>query len=245
MIKRLLLAALIWLASWPALAQVPTTGAGQGAPSSGGGGSPTYTPTAGVCQVAGFSNTTTFTGVAYGTGLVVVGVADDQAGSYTSATMTIGGNSATQVAGATVAGASLFYANVTGSSGNIVLTAPATALDIVCISVGYLTSLSSSTPTASTGATYGGQAQPFALGSTLTVNSGGFGIVFLGVQNYSSNLPIVWTGATNDSVTGAENAGGNELIHGSGHMTSSANPTGACTTACSFGATSVIGASWR
>jgi hypothetical protein len=36
-ITRFLLAALIWLGSWPALAQVPTTGAGKGAPSAAGG----------------------------------------------------------------------------------------------------------------------------------------------------------------------------------------------------------------
>jgi len=35
MTKRLLLAALIWLATWPALAQVPMTGAGRGAPAAG------------------------------------------------------------------------------------------------------------------------------------------------------------------------------------------------------------------
>lgn len=39
MIIRLLFAALIWLASWPALAQVSTTAAGRGAPSSSGGSS--------------------------------------------------------------------------------------------------------------------------------------------------------------------------------------------------------------
>lgn len=42
MTRRLLFAALIWLASWPALAQVPTTGAGRGAPSSSGP-PPSYT----------------------------------------------------------------------------------------------------------------------------------------------------------------------------------------------------------
>lgn len=65
MTKRLLLAALIWLAAWPALAQIPTTGAGRGAPSGGGGfagigdlsltGGPIFWYYGGSCYKASYS----------------------------------------------------------------------------------------------------------------------------------------------------------------------------------------------
>ena len=236
------LAALIWLASWPALAQVPTTGAGKGAPSSGG---PTYTPTAGVCQVGGFATTVTFSSVAIGTGLVVVADEDDGKTSRTGETVTINGNAATQITSINQAGAAVYYASNTGSSGNIVIT-NSNGLDVVCIQVGYLANLSSSTPTASIGVTYANtQNQPYALGSSLTVNSGGFGLYFFGAISSQADGPPTWSSATADSITVASNASGNGMLGGGAHSTASANPGASCTTACNFAYVTLLAAAWR
>lgn len=77
-ILRLLLAALIWLAAWPALAQIPTTGAGKGAPASGGGSVATTFEAATSENVnfatSSFTFGASFTGAITGTALTVSGV---------------------------------------------------------------------------------------------------------------------------------------------------------------------------
>lgn len=246
--KRLFLAALIWLACWPALAQIPTTGAGLGAPSSGGGGSPTWTPLTTACQTAGFVGTVTFTGVTLATGTVVFAVADDQYGNYAPATATINGNAATNAIGSTSKGLGLFSANNTGSSGNIVVSG--VSFNAVCIAVGVLNNLSSSTPTATAaGSTFNfSGSQPYALGSTLTVNSGGFGIVAMAAEQggATTRLPYTWTGATRDATLEVSSSGGNGVILGIAHLATSANPTATCVTASCSGLDVGIGASaWR
>jgi hypothetical protein len=113
--RRLLLALAIWLASWPALAQVPTTGAGRGAPSSGGGGC--SQATAFLARV-----TTTWT-TAYTTmicGMVTDGTWGDFAALYILATDSTA-NALTNLISSsfplTNAGSSSFTTN-TGYTGN-------------------------------------------------------------------------------------------------------------------------------
>ena len=211
------------------------------------GGTPTWTPLTAVCQTAGFTNTVTFTGVTLATGLIVLGVTDDQFKSYATATATINGNAATQIQGVT--GAGLFSANNTGTSGSVVITETAGNFDAMCISVGVLTNLNSSTATASTSSTYADtQNQPYALGSTLTVNSGGIGVVFMGVDTggqTAASLPLSWTGATRDAVTEVNTTAGNSASAGMAHFTTSANPTVSCATACNFLAVGVAAGAWR
>lgn len=245
--RSLLLAALIWLACWPALAQIPTTGAGLGAPSSGGA-SPTWTPLTQTtaCINGGFVGTVTFTGVTLATGTIFVAVADDQGFNYATATATINGNAATNSTGSTATGVGIFSASNTGTSGNIIIVGSA-GFNNVCIAVGVLNNLSSSTPTGSAGATYGATSQPYPLGSTLTVNSGGFGIVAMGIDGGGRTYtPYSWTGATADAAADATTASGNGVGVGLAHFTTSANPSAGCVTACSFqGRAGVAAAAFR
>jgi hypothetical protein len=231
-----------------ALAQLTTMGIGGGFGSTGGGGgSPTWTPLTSVCQTAGFVGTVTFSGVTLATGTVVVAVADDNHIDSSTATMTINSNSATNSTGSTGDGVGLFSASNTGSSGNVVLSKSGAAYNVVCIGVGVLNNLSSSTPTSSTSATYGSQNQPYPLGSTLTVNSGGFGIVAMGINGGSRTYtPYSWTGATGDTATEASVATANGVGIGMAHFTTSANPSASCVTACSFqGPAGVAAAAFR
>lgn len=218
-----------------ALAQLTTMGIGGGFGSTGGGGgSPTWTPLTSVCQTAGFVGTVTFSGVTLATGTVVVAVSDDNYFNYSTATATINGKSATNSTGSTSRGVGLFSVNNTGSSGNVVIIG--SGFNAICISIGVLNNLTSSTPTVTApGSTFNfSGTQPYSLGSTLTVNSGAFGIVAMGVNQGggATYLPLSWTGATRDAATEGSSTAGNGVAVGMAHFTTSANPAGSCATSC-------------
>lgn len=207
-----------------------------------GGGGATWNPqTSPACNAVGFgSSSTTFTAVPMGTGVVVVGIIDDQNTTHNS--VTINGNSATKVSTNT-ATVTMWFASNTGTSGNIVLNASG-SLDRVCISTGYLTGVTA-TPTASIGVTSGVHGSPTSLGSSLTIPGGGFGIVYgaFFIQG-TTGIPFTWANATRNAITEVAINTGNSVGNGMANMTATGTPTFTCASACTFVDTGIIGGAW-
>ncbi len=161
-------------------------------------------------------------------------------------TLSISGVSATKIGSGGPSGeftVSLWQAAVS-SAGTVVVTSTGASIGNTCIGVWSLTGLSTTTATQVISAdNYTSQHNdPQSLGS-LTVNTNGVGVVFIGGNFQSStNLPTSWTNATRDSTT--ELWDGNFCIAG-------AHVTGASTLAISATAASgnwdfngMEGASW-
>lgn len=223
-----------------AYGQLTTTGAGKKP-----GGAPAavaWTGTAASCQVTGFASATvTFTSVAIGTGLVIVGTQNDS--SRTVSSVTVNGNAGT-VVGTGNAQSAMYRATNTGSSGNIVVVFNA-APDIACISVGYLTGATAA-PTATGSLAVGFRAEPIALGS-LTIPANGVGVVLSTYQTAEATpFPYAWTNATRSAITEANNAGGsNGAATGMATMTTTANPTSQCAAAvCAFDSSTMMAGAW-
>ena len=146
-------------------------------------------------------------------------------------------------------GTSIWQATVaSGISGSVVVTHTAGGLDAVCAAVGFFTGLSSSTATnVATPTAFGFAATPFALGSSLPVSAGGFGIVGFSVNNITVTPgTITWTGATEDAGTAAFLVTGNgKFIEFAQSSTTSTPTVTACASSCSFQGLAMVGASWR
>lgn len=179
-----------------AAAQVPTTHAGLGAPSSGGG-SPTWTgATAGVNSACGFMTSCNVTGgLNVTTGIVVAAAyVNNQAAGAGTASITVCGTSLTMdvqpsIAGGAV-GISMGHGSVSGGTGctiTVTLSA-ANSIENIGVALGTLNNLSSSTPgTACTGDYPVTQNSPYPCTTGLTVVAGGFGIVGFG-ENVTTSI---------------------------------------------------------
>lgn len=201
------------LLSSPAFAQVPMTGAGVGAPASSGG-SPTFTNGANVTPFHNNFAAGTVTlsnlngGVNYPSGaVVVVGVWQDN-NATSLGTVTIGGNTASQVTQDTSTKCQLFQATMASSSVDQFAFTGGAAVNNVGVAGAYFTNLASSTKDAVANETYGGGSAPnggndpqnFNTGTNPSVTATGFGFAFVGIQ-FGAALPtaLSWTNTTSGS----------------------------------------------
>jgi hypothetical protein len=250
-VKRLILAALIaaCAAVWPAQSTLLLQGAGYQTPPASGG-SVTWNPqTAPACQVGGYATTSaSFTGVPIGVGTVVLAIADDNNRTYSS--VVINGNSATTVSA--TPGVGLYYVtNASGTIGTITFST-SVAFNVLCISTGYFTNLNSATPTTSSVVLADTFApEPISLGTSVTVSSGGYGLVAVGsaytAAGCTGGIPAneTWTGAINDSATNACNTGGNTQAIGIAHFTATGTPALSCAGNCAYSGTQMAAGAWR
>lgn len=237
---------ILWLALCSsALAQVPMTGAGNGAPGGGSGGGIVFTPTDAQNANPGFGSGT-FT-VNIGTPsidrIVVYGIMGNSPSGIVATQ--INGVTPSIAAGnsLTVDQAALYYANVTtGTTATISYGSGNSGMAVV---VGTLHgqsgggSATPGTPVVQTGT----NAQPISLGS-LTVPTGGIGIVVAGghsVGGFTGSPTFTWTSVVNTA--GDETSGNTNAQMSMAHMTSTANPSASSTDSLSFNGT-LAGAAW-
>jgi hypothetical protein len=114
-------------------------------------------------------------------------------------------------------GVALFYGTVTGGTCTVTVTfsVPGSLQD-AGVALGLLSNLSSTTPGTGCQAQFApapGQDQPYLCGSSITVNSGGFGICVFG---YNSATALTSSNLTIDS-QGTGGTGGNATTIGIGH----------------------------
>jgi len=229
-----------------ALAQMTLLGVGStGAPAGGGG--PAWTPyTSPACYSGGFTSSLSFT-VGVGTGVVVFGVSTGTS-SATFSSPQLGGHAPTGTIGSANGGVMYYFDNtggtISGSTASFTATSSA-GFNAACAWSGLLTGLNSATPTSTPTPTSGTGLEPFS-GPALTVNSGGIGVIVLGIQDTSTSLPLTWTSATRDSATEAWTGNGNGASVGAAHMWTSATPMVQCNdSSCNYQYYNIIAGAWR
>lgn len=183
-----------------------TTGIGIYA-STGGGGSPTFTPGVSVVPKAnGFSaGTITFSnlnnGVNYPAGAVVVlGIFIDQVMTLPASPL-LGGVTPTVVTGSqnTSQQTFLYQATMVSSSPDTFTFTNGAAMNRVGVAAGYFTNLVSSTATTAGNELFANQPDPQFLSSAITVPSGGFGVAFVGCIGATPPTAMTWTNTTSSS----------------------------------------------
>lgn len=213
----------------PAWAQVPQTGAGLGAPSSGGGGSPTFSNTTsaaisgGACNFVTTCTVSTTMAVTSGTVVAVAGISNSGGSSGTITSINICGTAITPDSSNTIpsssSGVAIGHGTITGGTCTVTVTfSVAGAISAAGIALGTLANLSSTTPGTACGAQFAASnTTPYACTGGLTVSSGGFGIsgFFQG-----SNTPAPSSGDAVLTVDSTATAGSNAAI-GIGHTTAS------------------------
>lgn len=207
-----------------------------------GGASVTWNPqTSPACiNVAFASSSVTFTAAPMGTGTVVVAFMDDQNTTHNS--VTVNGNTGTKV-GANTATMTMWRATNTGTSGNVVLNTSG-SLQMVCMAIGFLTGVNA-TPTAVAALSSGVHGDPTSLGSSLTIPSGGVGIVAGSFFSQgTTGIPFTWVNAARDAATEVATASGNQPGIGMANMTATGTPTFSCATACTFVSTAMAAGAW-
>jgi len=188
-----------------ALAQVPMTGAGLGAPSSGGG-IPTFTAqTSGVNVSCGFVTTCSVTGLTVTSGFNIIGALfSNQSGSNASVSgITLCGTALSLVSGSAAiaasgdyGGAALFQGTVTGGTCTAAVTvSAASAIQNVGVALGLLSNLSSQIAGTACTVEFAGSAQgPYICGSSITIPTNGYGVCVFGFNAAttltSTNLTI-------------------------------------------------------
>jgi hypothetical protein len=220
-------------------------------------GSPAITAfTPPTCYSGSYSSSMSFSSVAMEAGVLVLAISDG-VNAYPSAVV-INGHSATLV-GETISGADNGYAlwsvvNPSGTSGTITFTVVGGS-NQVCIALEGMTNLNSSVPacagscpTAEGTGTADGSGAPRSLGSSLTVSSGGFGVLmFSNVdQQATTPLPFTWANATGDTTTATYFTTEFQMSLEMAHMTATGTPTAYCTgTTCDFADYGLVGGNWR
>lgn len=244
----------LWLALAPAWADgisvpgVPRTGgdvAFHYPPSSGGAGSPTWTPTdAKVNESCTFSTTCPVT-VAVNAGYVVVGTGgyDPGAGTTQSLAFTSGCGSVSftpilSIGSGTTNPGGLWGATVaTGGSCVLTITRTGGGWQLFGATVGTFTNLSSTTPTSTcSGSTSG--SSPYPCTSALTVPSSGFAIASAWYASTPAPTWTSWGGTLGSTVAGATTSTSNASLGTAGSTTPEFNGT-------SFVTGSVFGATWH
>ena len=114
-----------------------------------------------------------------------------------------------------------------------------------CISVGLLSNLSSSVPSATvTASSNTVPTAPYSLGSSLTVPSGGYGIVGFSIGG-TCTFPITWTSATADTTTNAGPEPNTLAFTQIAHMTASGTPTATPTGTCNYASWNMTAGAWQ
>ena len=225
----------------PAHAQLSLTGAGRGAPSSGGG--LTWTSTDAEYTICGYSGTTCTVSLSINPGLLIVAAGGQGLNSGDMTGMSICSTSLTQGAttgliSTSLQAAELWYGVVT-CSGSQTLTATAAGANWYELdaAVGTLTGYTSTTPTSTCINSSGSSGTSLACSSALTVPSSGIAI---GV-GYQRSSPISWTNMPggNNSLVSSD---GTALTNGSNTTAGSLTPN---LTVQQFSTTGIAANTWH
>ena len=214
------------------MAPILTTGAGNFAVISGGGGSAAYSPVYGNSQDIAFASSTyTSPSQTWPAGVAVVFVT--QAGSSVTLTVTIKGVSATQIGSYTTGNVgSLWQATVTAGSGTVVVVGSGVFGGVA--TAGGVVTTATPTPFSSSVLAMGVVSEPQAAVST-TVPASGIGVVFAGGSfGSAASLPLTWAaGGVRDAITESAGTGGGSgnAVAGGAHVAAGATATPSVATA--------------